>query len=140
MNLRIVNRIVPSGLLLLIVLANANSQSTTFADEIDQDPGCEITAKVLEDVLFDTRKAGEQLFILSRTGIGEKAIGWQRLNKVENLLRRPSSKPNFVVAEARPVAKGKGVVEFWIGSRPRAIVRFKRNQQFCIDTPEHGGR
>jgi hypothetical protein len=107
-----------------------------FGDDLEQDVGCEMTAKVVEDVFREAQEESERVFIISRIAKSErKIVGWQRLSFIENRLSMVSSRPAFIVAEGRPVSTSKGVLEFWIGSKPRAIIRFKRNQRFCIDTP-----
>lgn len=142
MDINRINTILAATGLSFFLFIAANAQlAEKFVDELDQDPGCEMTAKLVEDVFREAIRERERVFIISRPGKAEdKEMGWRRLDQIENRLAIVPNKPPLVSALGKWVSKGRGALEFWVGSNPRAVVRFKKNQLLCIDTPTHSPR
>src|SRR5215203_3489772 len=84
--------------LFVSVMAKAQSPEK-FEDDLYQDSGCEMTAKVVEDVFREALRERERVFIISRIGTSEKkTVGWQRLSLIENRLAMLSSKVLMIAA------------------------------------------
>ena len=125
-------------LVLVLTFTGYTQSPEVFPDDIRQDVGCEMTAKVVEDVLREAQHSGERVFVISRIGIGEKkSQSWKRINFAEKRLSIEPVKDSLIFADGKPMVSAGGAMEFWLGSRPRAIIRFQSKQQFCIDTPTH---
>ncbi len=136
-NVQIRSWVINLLLVLLLVSALGAQKPRMFGDDFSQDPGCEMTAKVVEDVFREALEGNHTVFVVGRLGTGDSTkMSWRRLSVIESRLAALSAKLPVIVAEGRPNFDAKGALEFWLSGKPRAVVRFEKNQPFCIDTPE----
>src|SRR5882724_4267912 len=136
-------RIFIPSIALSIFLANVAAQVKSYEPKyfVNKETGavCEKNNLYVDLLVGAARKSGERIFIISRSGYGERYdLNWRRLRKAEFFLTSGKQIPSneIVLAVGRTMGRQKGRLEFYLRSEFFLASEAERGKDVCLNCCE----
>lgn len=132
--MRNMKKLILSTLLLFVY-----GSSLSFAQVSSAEPtllrgsDCESNLVVLDNLIIESERVGERIFVTARLGKGETSryLTHRRLYNARTYIVPRLKTGSVVFAEGDRVS-GKGRIEFHLGSKLTLIVSVKRGGDLCV--------